>query len=253
MRREARRNVFMNEVRRSCPEVRLEIEGQVAWISLCRPRARNALTASMRQAVREAFAVAEISARVIVLTGEGPAFCIGHDFEAESSDDADTIWAVMVEDYAVMIEAIEGCQRPTIAALNGPAIGAGVSLALACDIVISRSGSYLSLPFVQMGMVPDCGSYRMLADRAGGQRAIGLALTGQNLLIDEAKSWGLVWDVVPRLELSDRVRQEAQRMAELPEAAVQGLKALARASQKEDRRDWARREAEIQIACLSGG
>ena len=129
----------------------------------------------------------------------------------------------------------------------------GMALALACDIVISRSRSYLSLPFVQMGMVPDCGSYRMIADRAGSQRAIGLALTGQYLPIEEAKSWGLVWDVVPRLELHERVHQEALRMAGLPEAAVRGLKALARASQKEDRRDWARREAQIQIDCLSGG
>jgi len=252
MRCDARRNVFMNEVNRSGSDVRVEIRDQVAWISLCRPRARNALTAPMRQALREAIAVAEVSARAIVLTGAGAAFCAGHDFDAEASDDPDTIWSVMVEDYAVLIEAIEGCQRPTIAALNGPAIGAGVALALSCDIVISRSRSYLSLPFVQMGMVPDCGSYRMLADRAGRQRAIGLALTGQHLPIEEAKAWGLVWDVVPRQELHERVREEALRMAGLPDAAVRGLKALAHASQEKDRRDWARREAQIQIACLSG-
>lgn len=225
----------------------------MAWIRLCRPRARNALIASMRAALCEAIGIAESSGRVIVLTGTGPAFCAGHDFTEEASDEPGAIWSAMVDDYAVMIEALEGCSKPTIAALNGPAIGAGVSLALSCDIVISRSRSYLSLPFVQMGMVPDCGSFRMLSDQAGRQRAIGLALTGEHLPIEEARAWGLVWDVVPRAELEGRVRREALRMAGLPEAAVRGLKALARADQKESRRDWARREAELQIACLSSG
>lgn len=247
------RDGFMNQAIRSWAGIEFACVDDVAWIRLNRPRERNALVAPMREGLRAALRLAEEHCRAIVLTGAGPAFCAGHDFAAETSDDPARIWEVMVDDYAETIEAIEGCAKPTIAALNGPAIGAGVALALACDMVIARSGSFLSLPFVQMGMVPDCGSYRMLAERVGSQRAIGMALTGSRIGMEEAKAWGLVWEVVPRQDLAARAGREAGRIAALPEAAVRGLKALARASQIEDRRAWARREAQIQIDCLSGG
>jgi 2-(1,2-epoxy-1,2-dihydrophenyl)acetyl-CoA isomerase len=135
----------------------LSQEGGIATITLNRPEVMNGLNAMMRREITAAVTESSMEARVIVLNGAGRGFCSGQDLgDAKSLDDAD-FERVLREEYEPMLHAIYDCPVPTIAAVNGPAAGAGANLALAADVVIAAHSAVFVQAFARIGLIPDAG------------------------------------------------------------------------------------------------
>ena len=196
-------------------------DGAVLTLTLNRPEALNALnqetTAGLRTALDAAAHDPEVGA--VILTGAGRAFCAGADLKDVSArlatGDID-LGADLRANYAPMIRAIRACPKPVIAALNGTAAGAGLSMALACDLRLAAEGAQLIMVFVRVGLVPDAGSLFFLTRMLGLSKATELAMTGDPLGADDAQRLGLVVAVVPPEQLMAVARERALRLAEGP-------------------------------------
>jgi 2-(1,2-epoxy-1,2-dihydrophenyl)acetyl-CoA isomerase len=196
-------------------------DGAVLTLTLNRPEALNALNRETTGALRTAFDAAGRDREVgaIVLTGAGRAFCAGADLkdvvarrDAGERDLGDDLRA----NYAPMIRAIRACPKPVIAALNGTAAGAGLSLALACDLRIAAAGATLIVVFVRVGLVPDAGSLFFLTRMLGLSKATELAISGDPLAVEDAATLGLIAAVVPPDQLMTAALERARRLVDGP-------------------------------------
>lgn len=182
----------------------------------------ESLAAELFAALRQA--EADTAVRSVVLTGSGRFFCAGgnlRDFMAVTEPLDAYIGRVMAELYNPLANFLHTMETPTIAAVNGPAIGAGVGLALNADLVVMAQGAYFSLPFVpRLAVLPDMGATWLLVRGLGYSRALGLTLTGARLGADQARSQGLVWEVVADEEFAARVGELARDLARLPRGAI---------------------------------
>ena len=192
----------------------------VATISLNRPDSLNALNTAMRQELLAALKAVgrDETIRAVVLTGTGRGFCSGADLRGGSSERS--FRAVLTAEYNPLITAIRELPKPMIAAVNGVAAGAGVSLALACDLVYAADEARFILAFVRIGLVPDSGAIHALVDALGRHRAAELAFTGDPLSAAEASESGLINGVVPAAELASHASAIAQRLAQGPTRAI---------------------------------
>jgi 2-(1,2-epoxy-1,2-dihydrophenyl)acetyl-CoA isomerase len=197
-----------------------EAEGKVAWIRLNRPEKLNAFTAELNseigQALREAGSDPRI--RAIVITGEGRAFCSGEDLGSvsENTDHGE----ILRTRYNPMVMELYHCQKPVIAAVNGVAAGAGMSLALACDFrLVSDKASFVQ-SFIHVGLIPDAGNMFFLPRLIGQAKALELALLGEKVTASEAFRLGLATKVIPHESWEEAVRLFADRAAALPTAAA---------------------------------
>ena len=196
-------------------------DGAVLTLTLNRPEALNALNQETTAGLRTALDVAAHDPEVgaVILTGAGRAFCAGADLKDVSArlatGDID-LGADLRANYAPMIRAIRACPKPVIAALNGTAAGAGLSMALACDLRLAAEGAQLIVVFVRVGLVPDAGSLFFLTRMLGLSKATELAMTGDPLSADDAQRLGLVVAVVPPEQLMAVARERALRLAEGP-------------------------------------
>lgn len=188
-------------------------QGDVATITLNRPEKLNALTPAVFGELGAAlrYAVAE-GARALVLTGQGRFFCSGADIAPDGAgyeglpEDLGQLLDSAYNPFARQLAALE---IPVVTALNGPCAGAGMSLALAGDIVVMAQSAYLLLAFVNIGLVPDAGATWLVARSAGRARALEMALLGERMGADQALAAGLVNRVVA----DDAVLAEAQELA----------------------------------------
>jgi 2-(1,2-epoxy-1,2-dihydrophenyl)acetyl-CoA isomerase len=198
----------------------------VTTITLNRPDSLNALNAAMRRELLAAFREAgrDASARAVVLTGQGRGFCSGADLRGGSDERA--FRTVLSTEYNPLITAIRDLPKPVIAAVNGVAAGAGVSLALACDLVYAADEARFILAFVRIGLVPDSGVMRVLVRALGRHRATELALTGDPLSASDAAQAGLINGVLPASELAGHALGVAQRLAVGPTRAIGFTKRL---------------------------
>lgn len=222
----------------------------VARLLLDRPLERNAINSAMRAEIRRAVSIASKEARVLIIEGAGAIFCSGHDFKADPEVTAETVKSTLIEEYLPMIQAIDACQIPVIAAVNGPAIGVGVALAMACDVVIAQERSFFSLPFLQMGMIPDAGCMDFLSRRMGSRRAMGAALFGERIPAKTAVEWGLVWEAVPRSVFRSTVDDRCDHLSGLSPVAVSGLQTLTRRLEGRSLAENIVVEANLQVKCL---
>jgi 2-(1,2-epoxy-1,2-dihydrophenyl)acetyl-CoA isomerase len=192
----------------------------VATISLNRPDSLNALNTAMRKALLAALKAAsrDEAIRAVVLTGTGRGFCSGADLRGGANERS--FRTVLTAEYNPLISAIRELPKPMIAAVNGVAAGAGVSLALACDLVYAADEARFILAFVRIGLVPDSGAIHALVHALGRHRAAELAFTGDPLSAAEAAESGLINGVVPGAELASRVSGIAQRLARGPTRAI---------------------------------
>lgn len=208
------------------PTVVTRRDGPVATVELNRPDRLNPLDEPTRAALLDALtdAAAHASVRAIVLTGAGRAFCVGQDLAAvEELDDAhDTV----ARTYNPLIDTLRGCPKPVVAAVNGPAVGAGMGLALACDVVVMAESASLSCAFGRMALVPDSGTSWFLARSVGYQRAFHLAVTGKRVTAAEAVAWGLANETVADDELRATALQRATDLAAGPSRAFALTKQL---------------------------
>jgi len=198
-------------------------------IELNRPETMNAwnvqLGVDLLAAVREA--AGDDSVRAVTITGAGRGFSSGADLKAgfeptpEGYPDVET---VLRDRYHPIITGIRRMPKPVLAAVNGPAVGIGCSLALACDLVVARESAYFLLAFVNIGLVPDGGSSLLLPSRVGFARAAEIALLGERIPAAKALEWGLVNRVVPDADFDAEVDALAERLATGPTRSYAGTK-----------------------------
>jgi 2-(1,2-epoxy-1,2-dihydrophenyl)acetyl-CoA isomerase len=195
-------------------------DGAVTTLTLNRPDALNALTAELRRellgAVRTAARDADV--RAVVITGAGRAFCAGADLRAGSGERE--FRRVLTAEYNPLIEAIRALPKPVVAAVNGVAAGAGVSLALAADLVVASEDARFVPAFGRIGLVPDSGLTRTLVRAIGRHRAFEILMGERQLSAAEAHAAGLVAAVVPPDRLADASRELAERLASGPTRAI---------------------------------
>jgi enoyl-CoA hydratase len=200
--------------------------GEIAWscadgvatIALNRPERLNAIGQGLREELRQALRRArdESAVRVLVLTGLGRAFCVGADFkELAALDPAETdnYRQMGLEAARERIELLFGLGKPAIAAINGPAVGGGLSLALACDIRVAVTSAQLGAPFVGRGLMADGGLTWLLPRLVGTGRAAKLLLSGELIDAPTALTMGLVDQVEPGETFAEAVRELAIRIA----------------------------------------
>jgi len=206
--------------------IRVEVADGVATITLNRPESLNALNAAMRVELLAALKAAgrDETVRAVVLTGEGRGFCSGADLRGGSAERE--FRRVVTTEYNPLIRAIRDLAKPVIAAVNGVAAGAGVSLALACDLIWAAEEARFIQAFVKIGLVPDSGSTRALVRALGRHRATQLIFSGEPLSASEALGAGLVNAVVPHAELGDAVATVAAGLAAGPTRAIGYAKRL---------------------------
>ncbi len=205
--------------------IRYETADAVATIRLDRPDRMNALTPQMLDEIRAALdrAVGE-GARCVLLTGEGRAFCSGADLGADGGLPED-LGALIDAHYNPLAERMAALEIPIVSAINGPAAGAGLSLALAADIIVMARSAYLVLAFASIGLVPDAGSTWLVAKAVGRIKALELALLGERLSADDALAAGCVTRVVDDADLAAEARRLAVRLAAMPTVALGMIRA----------------------------
>jgi 2-(1,2-epoxy-1,2-dihydrophenyl)acetyl-CoA isomerase len=216
-----------------------EFEDGVATLTLNLPAKLNPIALDLQQELRARLAAIrdDRQVRAVVLTGAGKAFCVGADLSAmrppaEGATLGDQTATWMQSLSHPLIEEIRALPVPVVCAVNGPAAGAGVGLALACDIVVAAQSAYFYLPFLpKLGIVPDLGCTWHLPRRIGPARTMGMALLDQKIGAEQAVQWGLIWSCIDDGRLLLEASQIAQRLARLPAHAV--LEARAAIAQSE--------------------
>lgn len=197
-----------------------EASDGVATLTLNRPDRLNSLNARMHEEIAAVLGTVESDAaiRALLITGAGRGFCAGQDLnlrDASATGDFDA-GAALERYYNPLIRRLRALEKPIVAAVNGPAAGAGANIAFACDIVIAaRSASFLQA-FCRLGLVPDAGGTWFLPRLAGSARAMGMALLGEPLPAEMAAQWGLIWKVVDDDKLVDEARGLARKLAQGP-------------------------------------
>lgn len=198
----------------------------VVRISLNRPAVHNALSLNLIEEITAAVHEAENDpgVRVVVLTGAGDkAFCSGADLKM-ALESGKTAGEMLRDGYNPMIEALRNIPKPVICRLNGLAVGAGCSLALACDLVIGSEEAYLSQMFVHIGLMPDAGATFFLPRLVGMARAFELASTGRKVYAPEAVEIGLINRAVPGEKLDQAVEDAVSYYRHAPTQAIGAMK-----------------------------
>ena len=206
-----------------------ELSDSVLRVTLNRPDKLNALTDVMLQELHAAFAKAagDKATRCVLLTGAGKGFCPGQDLAnvQEMSRGGKPAYGEHIRsNYNPLILAMARLTKPIVAAINGVAAGAGMSLAMACDVRIASEKASFLQAFVNIGLVPDSGSTWFLPRLVGRQRALELMLSGRKLSAVEALEWGLVNQVVSPEQLMDEATKVAARYAAAPTYAIGQIK-----------------------------
>lgn len=226
----------------------LTIADDIAVLTLNRPAVMNALNTVMRAEITEAVQDAGRRARVLVMTGAGKSFCSGQDLGTGAVGDLD-LEATLRDEYVPMLRAIFDCTIPTIAAVNGPAAGAGANLALAADVVIASDAAYFVQAFTRIGLIPDAGGTYWLPRQIGAARAMGAALFADKVGAQQAADWGMIYEVAPAAQFDTHWQARAAQLAKGPTATYGHLKAAIRGSFENTLDDQLALEAQLQGEC----
>ena len=217
-------------------------EDGVATLTLNRPERMNALRPQTTREMREAIAAAaeDDAVRCLLVTGEGRGFCAGDDFQAiflaEDREKRRVQRKIQrLKSGEASLDDLFALEKPTVAAVNGPAVGYGMDLALYCDIRIASEDARFGWYFVRRGVVGTVGGTFVLRQLVGLSKAFELTLTGDLVDAAEAERIGLVSKVVPRANLQDEARAMARKLASGPPLAQRAIK---RAMHKGFQMDW---------------
>ena len=209
--------------------VNLETRDGAAWIELNRPDALNAWNTQFGEDLHAAVhrAAADDEARVVVITGSGRAFSSGADlkqgFDPTPAGHPD-VHTRLTQTYHPIMTTIRRMPKPVVAAVNGPAVGIGCSLALSCDLIVAAESAYFLLAFVNIGLVPDGGSSVFIPARVGFTRAAEMALLGERISAEQAERWNLINRVLPDDGFRAGVEELASRFATGPTRSYAGTK-----------------------------
>lgn len=250
-------------------QINCEIRDRTAVITLANARRRNAINVEMVGEIVGTLDMLEASPDVsaVVITGEGPAFCAGAELShlmRASEEEARAVESLR-SIYRVFLR-IDACPLPTIAAVNGPAVGAGMNMALACDIRIAGHAARFATRFLALGLHPGGGHTWMLRRAVGTQAAMAAVLLDEEMSGEEAARVGLAWRCVPDAQLLDGALLLASRAAAAPRdvliSAKQSIREMADVSSYADaierelpRQLWSAQQDEFQhrMAKLSVG
>src|SRR5579863_7234672 len=210
--------------------VNLYRRGGVAKIELNRPESRNAwntqFSVDLLAAVRAA--ADDPAVRAVLVTGAGKAFSSGADLRENLADRTEggvpDVYGRLTRQYHPIITGIREMPKPVVAGVHGAAAGIGLSLALACDLILAAESAFFLLAFVNIGLVPDGGSSVLVPARVGFARAIEMAMLGNRVEARQALDWGLINQVWPDGELSVRADELVSRMAAGPTRSYAGTK-----------------------------
>jgi enoyl-CoA hydratase/carnithine racemase len=206
-------------------DIRVETRGLASWITIARPKAMNAVRPRTYQELCDAFLAADAdrATRFVVLTGEGRGFCAGDDFNeiflseenhpARRSEGALARYRSRAGASTPVVAAILECTKPTIAAINGAAVGMGMDLALLCDMRIAAMSAKLGSYFVRRGVIGSAGGTWLLPRMIGVSRALELLLSGELIPAVEAERLGIVSRVVPDAELGKAVDELIEKLS----------------------------------------
>ena len=213
--------------------VRLETSpAAVATLTIARRERLNALSGQTVDELRAAVEEAERSgARCLLITGEGRGFSSGADL-ASGGGLPDDAGAALEKHFNPLVEALFALPIPVVAAVNGPAAGAGCSLALAADVVIAARSAYFLQAFVNIGLIPDAGATWLLPRLAGRARALEMMLLGERIPAEQALEWGMIARVVDDEDLAAEAVALATRLAQGPTVALGLIRKLARDAER---------------------
>lgn len=202
--------------------VRTGYDGRIAYLTLDRPEARNALSADMCLEVLAALDEIDASsvARIVIVEGEGSVFCSGADFAAVAGPGGLDFVTV----FEAMVTRLDRFRLPTIARLQGAAMGGGLQLATACDFRVAEEGAKLGIPSSRLGIIVNYENVQRLVLLVGVASAKEILMTARNYTAEEALGAGLVTRVCPSEDLPIVTRQMAEDIAALAPLAVQGAK-----------------------------
>ncbi len=211
--------------------VNLHLSDGVATVELNRPQALNAWNRQLGEDLLEALrrVQAEKEVRAVLITGAGRAFSSGADLKDFSGgettpDGRPDVYKTLTERYHPIMTTIREMAKPVVAAVNGPAVGIGCSLALCSDLIVAGESAYFLLAFVNIGLVPDGGSSLFVPTRVGMARAMELSMLGERLPAELALQWGLINRVFPDGELAREAAELAARLAAGPTRSYAGTK-----------------------------
>lgn len=232
--------------------VTYQLRGTVAWVTMNRPGVMNASNVAMKDALCRAFVEAEkhAEARAVVLTGAGRAFCAGGDMK-EAAALSREAYRARIRLQQELCLAIRSSAKPIVAAVNGPAVGGGLEMALMCDIRIAARSATLGTPATRIGSISTGALHRRLAQVIGEGHALHMLLTGDSLDADAAHRAGLVTVVCDDAALQDQAQALASAIGASPPAAVQALKRLFTQAQDSDLASTL--DAEEQVAAAMWG
>jgi 2-(1,2-epoxy-1,2-dihydrophenyl)acetyl-CoA isomerase len=221
----------MSEPNIELETVTVRIADGAATVELNRPQVLNAWNAQLGADLLAALraAAGDDAVRAVLITGAGRAFSSGADLRdvsgGETTEDGrPDVYRTLTERYHPIMHAIRELPKPVIAAVNGPAVGIGCSLALCCDLILAAESAYFLLAFVNIGLVPDGGSSLFVPTRVGMARAMELSMLGERLPAAKALEWGLINRVVPGESLREESLALAARLAAGPTRSYAGTK-----------------------------
>jgi 2-(1,2-epoxy-1,2-dihydrophenyl)acetyl-CoA isomerase len=220
----------MSEQSSELESVNVRVADGVATIELNRPQALNAWNAQLGADLLAALrgAAEDDAVRALLITGAGRAFSSGADLKDMSGDTTPDgrpdVYRTLTERYHPIMHAIREAPKPVVAAVNGPAVGIGCSLALCCDLILAAQSAYFLLAFVNIGLVPDGGSSLFVPTRVGFARASELSMLGEKLGAAQALEWGLINRVVADERLREEAAALAARLAAGPTRSYAGAK-----------------------------
>jgi 2-(1,2-epoxy-1,2-dihydrophenyl)acetyl-CoA isomerase len=203
-------------------------EGGIATITLNRPDVYNALNDEITYELQDALKTVakDDTVRVVVLTGEGKAFCSGQDLKAASGQEKRSFLDSLHKRYNPIVRAMRNLPKPIICRLNGVAAGAGCSLALACDVIIASEEATLIEVFINIGLVPDSGSSYFLPRLVGMAKAFEMCTMGTRVKAKEAESIGLITKAVSADQLDAAVAEYANYYASAPTKSIGLIKKM---------------------------
>ena len=229
-------------------EVETTRDGAVLTITLNRPDVLNAFNADLHRALAATLKEAEADeVRAVAITGAGRGFCVGQDL-TEFREAPGDIGERLRGNYHPNILALRKLEKPVLAAVNGPAAGAGLSLACACDLRLAAASATFVPAFINIGLVPDSGSTYFVRRLLGTARAFEWMTSGRRLSAAEALDWGLVSEVVADEKLAERAAERAAELAAMPTSGVGLTKRLFDHAENATLEEQLELEAQLQTA-----
>lgn len=214
---------------RSLQTMTLEYDDTVAILTLSRPEAMNAMNSQFFadfQNILSELSEDKNPARALLITAEGKGFCAGADLKEQTGDMPPNLGEALRKNYNPLILGLKNLPIPTIAAVNGAAAGAGMSLVCACDIAIAGDQAYFLQAFVNIALIPDAGSTYFLPRMVGRARAASMMMLGEKLSADQAMEFGIISRVVEQDNLNSEAKSLARKLASMPTKALLSIRKL---------------------------